>query len=298
MAGSTTVSNSGSNAGPVPGPAAAVTVIKPTKGWVPVDLHELWEYRDLLYFFTWRDIKIRYKQTLLGFAWAILQPLVAMIIFTIIFGRLANLPSDGVPYPIFAYTALLPWTLFSESITRSTQSMVLNSNIIKKVYFPRIALPISSVLSPLADFAIAFVILALLMVYYICIEHAPITLTVNVIWLPVFILLAMITSLGIGLWLSALNAMYRDFQYVVPFMVQIWMFASPVVYAASMVPQSYKLIYGLNPMTGVIEGFRWALLGTEAPGEIAIVSAVISVALLISGAFYFRRMQRTFADEV
>lgn len=269
-----------------------VTVIRPSKGWMPINLQELWEFRDLLYFFTWRDIKIRYKQTVLGFAWAIIQPFFAMVIFTIFFGSLAKLPSDGIPYPIFAYAALLPWTLFSESITRSTNSMVMNSNIIKKVYFPRMALPISSVLSPVIDFAIAFVILILMMVYY------GIMPTFNVIWLPVFLLLAIGTSLGVGLWTSALNAKYRDIQYVVPFLVQIWMFASPVVYAASMIPAKYQFLYGLNPMAGVIEGFRWSLLGTDAPGMIILASVIVSVALLVSGAFYFRRMEKTFADEV
>jgi lipopolysaccharide transport system permease protein len=215
-----------------------------------------------------------------------------MLIFTLFFGTLAKIPSDGIPYPIFAYAALLPWTLFAESITRSTNSMVMNANIIKKVYFPRMALPISSVLSPLMDFALAFLILIALMVYY---GKMP---TLNIIWLPVFILMTIITSLGIGLWLSALNAMYRDFQYVVPFMVQIWMFASPVVYPASMVPESYRLLYGLNPMAGDIEGFRWALVGTNAPGPVIYVSAAISLLLLISGAFFFRRMQKTFADQV
>lgn len=269
-----------------------MTVIEPTKGWMPVDLHELWEHRDLLYFFTWRDIKVRYKQTLLGFTWAIIQPLTAMLIFTLFFGSLAKIPSDGVPYPIFAYVALLPWTLFAESITRSTNSVVMNANILKKVYFPRIALPVSSVLSPLMDFAIAFIILVLMMAYY------GITPTLNIIWLPLFILLAVVTSMGIGLWLSALNSRYRDFQYVVPFLVQIWMFASPVVYPASMVPSSYQLLYGLNPMTGVIEGFRWTLLGSGSPGTTVFVSAAISMIILITGAFFFRRMEKTFADEV
>ncbi len=256
------------------GDKTPVTVIEKTRGWLPIDLRELWDFRDLLYFFTLRDIKIRYKQTILGFAWAIIQPLLAMLIFTLFFGRLAGLPSDGIPYPIFAYTALLPWTLFSESIIRSTNTMVTNSNIIKKVYFPRVALPLSSVLSPLVDFAIAFGILILMMIYY------GIMPTINIVWLPFFILLVMITSLGIGLWTSALNTMYRDFQYVVPFMMQIWMFASPVVYAASMIPPDYQLLYGLNPMAGVIEGFRWALLGSTAPGVIVLVSAAISITIL------------------
>lgn len=269
-----------------------ITIIKPSKGWMPINLQELWEFRDLLYFFTWRDIKVRYKQTVLGFAWAIIQPFLAMVIFTVFFGNLAKMPSDGIPYPIFAYTALLPWTLFSESITRSTNSMVMNSNIIKKVYFPRMALPISSVLSPVLDFAIAFIILILMMIYY------GIVPTFNVIWLPAFVLLAIATSLGVGLWTSALNAKYRDIQYVVPFMVQIWMFASPVVYAASMIPAQYQLLYGLNPMAGVIEGFRWSMLGTNAPGMVIIASVIVSVVILVSGAFYFRRMEKTFADEV
>ncbi len=269
-----------------------VTIIKPSKGWMPINLHELWEFRDLLYFFTWRDIKVRYKQTVLGFAWAIMQPFFAMIIFSIFFGSLANLPSDGIPYPIFAYAALLPWTLFSESITRSTNTMVTNSNIIKKVYFPRMALPISSVLSPVIDFTIAFVILILMMIYY------GIMPTINVVLLPLFLMLAIATSLGIGLWTSALNAKYRDIQYVVPFMLQILMFASPVVYAASMIPAKYQFLYGLNPMAGVIEGFRWSLLGTDSPGMIILASVIVSVVLLVSGAFYFRRMEKTFADEV
>lgn len=269
-----------------------VTIIKPSKGWMPINLRELWEFKDLLYFFTWRDIKLRYKQTVLGFAWAIIQPFMAMVIFTLIFGNLAKLPSDGVPYPIFAYAALLPWTLFSESITRSTNTIVMNSNIIKKVYFPRMALPISSVLSPIVDFVIAFVILILMMFYF---GMAP---TFNVIWLPIFILLALTTSLGVGLWTSALNARYRDIQYVVPFMIQIWMYASPVVYASSMIPAKYQFLYWLNPMAGVIEGFRWTLLGTNAPGMVIIASVIVSLALLVSGAFYFRRMEKTFADEV
>ncbi|BAI62008.1 ABC transporter permease protein [Methanocella paludicola SANAE] len=269
-----------------------VTIIKPSKGWMPINLHELWEFKDLLYFFTWRDIKLRYKQTVLGFAWAIIQPFFAMLIFTLFFGSLAKLPSDGVPYPIFAYAALLPWTMFSESIARSTSTMVMNSNIIKKVYFPRMALPISSVLSPIVDFAIAFVILILMMAYF------GVMPTINVIWMPAFLLLAIVTSLGVGLWTSALNARYRDIQYVVPFVIQIWMFASPVVYASSMIPVQYQFLYGLNPMAGVIEGFRWSLLSTNAPGMIIIASVVVSLALLVSGAFYFRRMEKTFADEV
>lgn len=269
-----------------------VTIIKPSKGWMPINLHELWEFRDLLYFFTWRDIKVRYKQTVLGFAWALIQPFFAMIVFTIFFGNLAKIPSDGIPYPIFSYAALLPWTLFSEGIIRSTNSMVANSNIIQKVYFPRLALPISSILSPLVDFIIAFTILIGMMFFY------GIMPTINVILLPFFIIMAVITALGIGLWTSALNIKFRDVQYVIPFMIQLLLFASPVVYPVSMIPGPYQIIYGLNPMAGVIEGFRWAILGTAAPGSVILVSAIISIALLISGAFFFRRTEKTFADEV
>lgn len=269
-----------------------VMIIRPSKGWIPHDLKELWDYRDLIYFFSWRDIKLRYKQTALGFSWAIIQPFLAMVVFTLFFGNLAKVPSDGVPYPIFAYAALLPWTLFSEGMTRSTNSMVLNSNIIKKVYFPRLILPISGILSPIVDFVIAFTILVGMIIYY------GIYPTMNVIWLPAFLLLAIITSLGIGIWLTALNAMYRDFQYIVPFLVQIWMYASPVVYSASIVPSKYQILYALNPMAGVIEGFRWAILGTEAPSIIILVSALISILLLVTGVLYFTHIEKTLSDVV
>ncbi len=269
-----------------------MTMIRPARGWASLNLSELWKHRDLLYFFTWRDIKLRYKQTLLGFAWAILQPFLAMIIFSLFFGGLAQISSNDIPYPVFVYSALLSWTLFAESCNRSTASMVANANIIQKVYFPRIALPLSSVMSPLVDFAIAFTILIAMMAYFGIIP------TINVIFLPLFVLMASITSLGVGLWLSALNVQYRDFQYVVPFMVQIWMFASPVVYPASLVPESYQLLYGLNPMVGVIEGFRWALFGTPMPGMITIASVFISLTLLVTGLLYFTRVEKTFADTV
>jgi lipopolysaccharide transport system permease protein len=259
---------------------------------VPVDFHELWNYRELLVSFTMRDIKIRYKQTALGFLWAIIQPLFMMLIFTIIFGGFAKIPSDGVPYPLFSFAALLPWMLFSEGLTRSTMSMVSNSNIMTKVYFPRLIMPISGVISPLVDFAVSIAILVLMMAYY---GFVP---TINVVFLPLFIILALATSLGVGLWLSALNVKYRDFQYTVPFLIQIWMYASPVVYPASMLPKAIQPLYGLNPMAGVIEGFRWALLGTEVPGSIIFVSIVVVVVLLVSGIFYFRRMEQYYADIV
>ena len=267
-------------------------VIRPPRKWVPVDLKELWAYRELITAFTLRDVKLRYKQTGLGIAWAVLQPLLTMVIFTVFFGGLAKIPSDGVPYPLFVLAALLPWTLFAEGLTRSTTSMVTNSNIMTKVYFPRLIMPLSSIISPLVDFAVSFIILIAMMVYY---GFVP---TANLIFLPVFLLLALATALGVGLWLSALNVKYRDFQYTVPFLIQIWMFASPVVYAASLVPESLRVWYGLNPMAGVIEGFRWALLGTGAPSAMVLVSVGMVIVLLVSGMFYFRRMEQYYADIV
>jgi len=266
--------------------------IRPPKKWVPVDLPEVWNYRELLLSFTARDIKVRYKQTALGFLWAILQPLFMMIIFTIFFGRLARIPSEGIPYPLFVLAALLPWMLFSEGLTRSTMSMIANAGIMTKVYFPRLIMPVSGILSPLVDFAVSLSILVLMMAYY---GFIP---TLNVIFLPLFLLLALATSLAIGLWLSALNVQYRDFQYTIPFLIQIWLFASPVVYPASLVPESMRALYGLNPMAGVIEGFRWALLGTEMPGAMMVVSVGVVVVLLVTGAFYFRKMEQYYADVV
>jgi len=277
---------------PVQESTVPTLVIRPPRKWVPVDLHELWAYRELVASFTLRDIKLRYKQTGLGIAWAVLQPLLTMVIFTIFFGGLAKIPSDGVPYPLFVLAALLPWTLFAEGLTRSTTSMVTNANIMTKVYFPRLIMPLSSIISPLVDFAVSFIILLAMMVYY---GYAP---TLNIIFLPLFLLLALATSLGVGLWLSALNVKYRDFQYTVPFLIQIWMFASPVVYASSLVPASLRVWYGLNPMAGVIEGFRWALLGNGAPSTMVLVSVGVVVLLLISGMFYFRRMEQYYADIV
>jgi lipopolysaccharide transport system permease protein len=267
-------------------------VIRPPKKWVPVDLHELWEYRELLYSFVARDVKIRYKQTVLGFLWAIIQPLFMMVIFTIFFGGLAQIPSEGIPYPLFSFAALIPWTLFSEGLTRSTTSMVSNANIMTKVYFPRLIMPIAGILSPLVDFAIAFVILILMMAYF---GFVP---TIAIVLLPAFILLAILTSLAVGLWLSALNVKYRDFQYTIPFLIQLWLFASPVVYPSSIIPEQFRLLYGLNPMAGVIEGFRWALLGTNPPEAMILVSAGVVVLLLIGGLFYFKKMEQYFADVV
>jgi lipopolysaccharide transport system permease protein len=267
-------------------------IIRPPRKWVPVNFKELWEYRELLYFFTWRDVKLRYKQTGLGIAWAIIQPLFLMIVFSLFFGGLAQIPSDGVPYPLFSLAALLPWTLFAEGMTRSTISMVSNASIMTKVYFPRLIMPVASIMSPLVDFCFAFGILIIMMAYY---GFVP---TINVIFLPLLVIFAMMTSLSVGLWLSALNVKYRDFQYTVPFLIQIWMFASPVVYPASMVPQQLRFLYALNPMTGVIEGFRWALLGTNPPTTMIFISLGVVIALLVTGVFYFRRMEQYFADIV
>jgi len=273
--------------------AAPVTIIRPPKGWIPINLRELWAYRELLYFFTWRDIKVRYKQTVLGFAWAILQPLLMMVVFTLFFGTLARLPSEGIPYPLFSYAALLPWTLFAEGISRSSNILVQDANLLQKVYFPRLLLPLSSILSPLVDFAIAFVVLLGLMLYF---GYPP---SVTMFWLPLFLLLELALALGVGLWLSAINVEYRDVRYVVPFLVQLWLFASPVVYGTTFVPDRFRVAYGLiNPMVGIIDGFRWAILGTAPPGLPCFASVAIIIVVLISGAFYFRRREKAFADVV
>lgn len=265
--------------------------IEPSRGWVPLKLDELWAYRELLYFLSWRDIKIRYKQTVFGVAWAIIQPLMTMLVFSIFFGKLAKVASDGVPYPIFSYVAVVPWTFFANGLTQSSNSLVGSANLIKKIYFPRLVVPISSVMSGAVDFLIAFVVLLGMMAFY------GVQPTLNVIWLPLFVLLAFVAALGVGLWLSAMNVKYRDVRFAVPFVVQVWMFATPVVYPSSLLPEPWRTLYGLNPMTGVIEGFRWALLGTKTvPGPIVLVSAVAALALLVSGAYYFRRMEKSFAD--
>lgn len=269
-----------------------IAVIRPARGWIPINLRELLANRELLYFLIWREIKVRYKQTLLGFAWAILQPFFMMIVFSLFFGNLAKIPSEGIPYPLFNYTALLPWTLFAEGVTRSSMSMVSHVALVQKVYCPRMILPLSGVVSPLVDFCIAFLILIGLMIYY---GYAP---TINILWLPAFILLVLLTSLGVGLWLSTINVKYRDVRYLIPFLIQLWLFASPVVYSSSLLPEKYQTIYGINPMSGVIEGFRWALLGTEPPGYLIIVSVIIVILLLITGAFYFRHNENTFADVI
>jgi lipopolysaccharide transport system permease protein len=270
-----------------------VTVIRPSRGWVPLNLRDLWEYRELLYFLTWRDIKVRYKQTVLGAAWAVIQPFFTMLVFSIFFGRLAKVPSDGIPYPIFAYCALLPWQLFAHSLTESGNSLVANERLITKVYFPRLVIPMSAVLAGLLDFAIAFVVLIGMMLFY------GIVPTIAIVTLPLFLLLAVATALGVGLWLSALNVQYRDVRYTIPFLTQFWLFATPVAYSSSLVPEALRPLYGLNPMAGVVEGFRWALLGkAEGPGALLAVSTVVTALILVGGLYYFRRMEKTFADVV
>jgi len=275
-------------------PEPTTTHIKATSGWVGLQLGELWQYRELIYFFIWRDIKVRYKQTVLGAAWAILQPLITMVIFTLFFGKLAKMPSDGVPYPIFSYAALVPWTFFSNGVSKASNSLVGGSGMLKKIYFPRMALPIAAVTGGLVDFALAFIMMLLLMVGF------GITPTLNVVWLPLLLILAWATALGVSLWLTSLNVLFRDVRYVVPFIIQAWLFATPVVYPASLIENPlWRTVYALNPMVGVVEGFRWALLGTDtAPGPLVLVSAIVAVVLVVSGAFYFRRMERTFADVV
>jgi lipopolysaccharide transport system permease protein len=273
--------------------ALPVTVLRPPRGWVPLNLHELWEYRELLYFLAWRDIKVRYKQTFFGAAWAIIQPFLTMVVFSIFFGALAGIPSNGIPYPIFAYTALVAWTYFANALTQASNSLVAHEHLITKVYFPRLILPVASVLAGLLDFAIAFLVLVAMMLFY------GIVPTVAIWALPLFVLLATATALGLGLWLAALNVQYRDVRYIVPFLVQFWLFATPIAYPSSLVPETWRAIYGLNPMAGVVEGFRWALLGQAlAPGPLLAISTVTVVVLLISGLYFFQRMDQTFADVI
>ena len=270
-----------------------ITVVEPSRGWISLRLKDLWEYRELLYFLTWRDIKVRYKQTVLGAAWAVIQPFCTMVVFSLFFGRLAKVPSDDIPYPIFSYAALVPWTFFAQGLTQSSNSLVGSSHLITKVYFPRLVIPISSVLSGLLDFAIAFTVLVVMMFYYGLYPSGAI------VFLPGLLLLALTTALGVGLWLSALNVKYRDVRYTVGFLTQFWLFATPIAYPSSLLSEPWRTIYAINPMVGVVEGFRWALLGTKtAPGPIVAVSALVAISLLVGGAFYFRRMEKTFADVV
>ena len=275
----------------VPTPALPVTIIQPSKGWVSLKLRELWDYRELLYFLVWRDIKVRYKQTALGAAWAILQPFMTMVVFSIFFGKLAKVPSDGIPYPVFSFCALLPWQLFAHALTESSNSLVSNQRLITKVYFPRLVIPLAAVLGGLVDFCIAFVVMLGMMFYY------GIVPTAAALTLPLFLVLAIATALAVGLWFSALNVEYRDVRYVMPFLVQFWLFITPIAYSSSLVPEKWRVLYALNPMAGVVEGFRWALLGkTGGVGPMVFISALVVCVLLVAGLIYFRRMEKTFAD--
>ncbi len=272
--------------------SGSTVVIRPRRGLAALKLGDVWAYRELLYFLAWRDVKVRYKQTALGAAWAIIQPLFTMVVFTIFFGRLAKIPSEGFPYPVYTFAALLPWQLFAYALTYSSQSLVAEARLITKVYFPRLVIPISSVLGGLVDFGVAFLILIALMLYY------HVVLTWRLVVLPVLLLFAVATALGVGLWLSVLNVKYRDVRYTLPFLAQVWLFASPVAYPASLVPEQWQMIYGLNPMVGVIEGFRWALLGTAPPAGALYASLLLIAVLLGFGLYYFRATERTFADLV
>lgn len=269
--------------------------IKPSKGLAALNLRDLWMYRELIYFMIWREVKVRYKQTMLGAAWAIIQPVLTMIVFTFLFGRIAKLPTDGnIPYPIFSYTALLPWNLFVNALNQASRSLTSNQNMVSKIYFPRLVLPLASILSGLVDFVIAFVILIFLMIYY------RVTPSVNVIWaLPAFLLLAIVTALGVALWLAAINVQYRDVNYALPFMTQFWLFATPVAYSSQLISAKWQLVYSLNPMAGVVNGFRWALLGVgNGPDAGLWISVAIAILILIGGLFYFRNMEKTFADTI
>lgn len=279
---------------PPPGGGEAVTIIEPSRGWAPLNPRELWQYREVLYFLIWRDIKVRYRQTVIGAAWAVIQPLMTMVVFSVFFGRLASMPSDGLPYPLFAFAALVPWTFFSRGVTLASDSMVASSHLISKVYFPRLLVPTARVLGGLPDLALSFIILLGMIWWY---QHLP-SLT-SLLWIPVLVVLATATALAVGLWLCALNVKYRDIQYVVPFLTQLWLFATPIAYPSSLLAEPWRTLYSINPMVGVVEGFRWTLLGSTAPsGSAMAASALVTFIILASGAFFFRRIERTFADVI
>jgi lipopolysaccharide transport system permease protein len=271
--------------------AKPVITLEPSRGLVSLRLADLWEYRELLFFLTWRDIKIRYKQTLLGIAWAIIQPFFTMVVFSLFFGKLARVPSDGLPYPLFAFAALVPWNFFANGLSQSSNSLVANANLLQKVYFPRLVIPLSSVLSGIIDFLFSLaMLLGMMMFYGFFPDH-------RLVWLLPLLLLALVASLAVGLWLSALNVKYRDVRYTIPFFTQIWLLATPIAYPSSLLPEPWRTLYGVNPMAGVVEGFRWALLGSgTSPGPMILCSVLVSLGLLVGGAFFFRRMERTFAD--
>lgn len=273
-------------------PSEQITLIQPVRGWLALNLREIWGYRELLFFLVWRDIKVRYKQTLLGASWAILQPVFTMVVFSVFFGRLAKIPSDGIPYPIFSYTGLLPWTFFAAGLANGANSLVRDSILVKRVYFPRLIPPVSAVVGGLPDFFLAFLVLIAMMIYY-----GLFPTLASVVWLPACLLLALMTAMGVGLWLAALNALYRDIRYVVPFLTQFWMYATPVVYPSSLLEEPWRTLYGLNPMVSVVEGFRWSLLRQSQPRlSMFALSLVTALILLVTGAFFFRRMEPHYAD--
>lgn len=280
-------------AGPGAGSLRPVTIIEPPHRWMPLDLRELWDQRELVYFLAWRDIKVRYKQTALGASWAILQPVFGMVVFSVFFGRLGRIPSDGLPYPLWSFAGLVPWTFFSQALSQAANSLVLSQNLLRKVYFPRLAIPIATVLSAALDLALAFVVLLGMMAFY------GVTPGLRAFAVIPLAALAFVAALGSGLWLAALSVRYRDVRYVVPFLVQFWLFATPIAYPSSLLPARWRVLYAVNPMTGVVEGFRWALLGAHtAPGAMLVVSTVAAIVILVGGAYYFRSVERTFADLV
>lgn len=282
-------------------PVSAPLILRPTRGIGSLNLKDLWVYRELIYFLTWRDIKVRYKQTLLGASWAVIQPVFQMVVYTLLFGNLAQLDAEGNPYPIFNFTALLPWGLFQKALSDAGRSLVTNRNIITKVYFPRLVIPVSSVIAGLVDFVIGFGVLIGLILFYHHSPGADYQFTLNLpglLMLPLFILLALFTALSFSLWLSAMNVIYRDIAHILPFITQMWFFITPIVYSSTEIPEKWRFVYALNPMVGVVDGFRWAILGSSAPDETVWISAIITLLVLISGLYYFRRMERTFADTI
>jgi lipopolysaccharide transport system permease protein len=271
-----------------------VTVIEPTRGWVPIRIGELWVFREVLYYLIWRDIKVRYRQTAIGALWAIIQPLMTMVVFSVFLGKLAKVPSDGVPYPLFAFAGLVPWAFFANGLTQSAGSLVASGQLITKVYFPRLLVPMARVLSALPDIGLSFLVLLGLAAWY-----GSFHVRLAMLWLPFLAALALLTAFGVGLWLSALNVQYRDIQHAVPFLVQIWLFATPIAYPSSLLPEPWRTIYGLNPIVSVVEGFRWCLLGSgRPPGLPLVLSSITALTLTVTGAFFFRRIERTFADVV
>jgi lipopolysaccharide transport system permease protein len=280
-------------------PEPGTVILRPSRGWTALNLRDLWLYRELVYFMTWRDLKVRYKQTLLGVSWAVLNPFLQMVVFSIFFGELAKVASDGLPYPIFSYTALLPWTLFANALNNASRSLVSHQNMVTKIYFPRLVLPLASVVAGMVDFLLAFLVLIGMMLYYNATGATHLSMNWAMLTLPLFLLLALVTALGVALWLSALYVKYRDVNYIIPFLAEVWKFISPVVYSTTLVPAKWQIIYALNPMAGVVNGFRWALLGTQtAPDIRLLISAGVALVVLISGLFYFRNMEKTFADTI